>query len=1130
MRTKIILLLALLLVGIKNSNAQAPDWTRVLQANTYGQQSVNVVDVDANSLYTAASISGPITFEGTNYTSVGYRDLLLIKASNIGNITWIKQVNALANGTIYANAIKVDASENIFVAGTFIGSVTIGNTITSSASVNSFIAKFDANGNGLWVTAFLSTGTGSTRIAIDGSGNAYLIGTSSKLLKFNGTGVKQWEQSFPDRTLQAIAIYGSNLYLGGCLQSGTTNFGTIPLTSLGSINTGFLVKADLDGAYNNSLVIDGSTATGKDGSTVTDIICDNSGNLIITGGYVKDLILGAITNTNTNSGHYTYIAKCDNNLVFTWAKSSSELNYTSTTIFLYRVFFDNSGNIYQYGINSYRIDYGSVSIMLGFSNQFLFKFDSNGNPIVGSVLTNSNIDRLTVYSDGKVFLGKHYTTDGSTYGNFNLTQLHNDLTLAWEKTSSNSLSGTVKVNYIKHDTDRNTYICARILGHCNYFGTTFNTNTSLTVISKHDINGNLLWVNQIGDISPHLLGSSFVLDKDNNILTVGVFKTSLTIGTTTLTSLNSNYEGYVAKYNSSGVFQWVSKMNLGDNVSYNITVATDNNSNVLVSGVKTPENYIVKFNSSGEQLWAKSFPMESYYFSQVTTDANNNIYLTSETYLNSATGSTAIGTITLNQSDEDGCTALVKFDPNGNAIWANMYGKVNGATRNFGFPCDSKTDALGNTYIWGWCENNSIFGSTTLTNPFPAFERYSYYLAKINTSGDVVWAKAIYENKYAFNYGDLLDLDKNGNVYIGGHFIDKISVEGAEYIPEGLTDFFVIKYNESGTFNWIKTIASDAPKNGFINSLGVFDENTLSIAGNAGKNPTLGSTAINSKGGSNGIIATLGNLLYLTTSSNTLTVAAAANSTNTFNITSNISWTANSDQTWLTVSSASGSGNATITITATANPTTTSRTANVTISGDGVSDKTITVTQDAGEAVLSVSTNTLTVAAAANSTNTFNITSNISWTANSDQTWLTASSASGSGNATITLTAASNPNASTRTANVTVSGTNVTSKTVTVTQDAGTSGIDDIGGLKVVNIFPNPSRGYFTLGLNHYNNEAVEVSICNTLGNIVKEFTLQELPENYKKEVDLGNIAKGIYFVIVKTNKNKVVRTITIIN
>ena len=86
----------------------------------------------------------------------------------------------------------------------------------------------------------------------------------------------------------------------------------------------------------------------------------------------------------------------------------------------------------------------------------------------------------------------------------------------------------------------------------------------------------------------------------------------------------------------------------------------------------------------------------------------------------------------------------------------------------------------------------------------------------------------------------------------------------------------------------------------------------------------------------------------LNVSSGSLTISGQANSTKTFDITSNIGWTVLSDQTWLTSNMSGGSGNSTITLSATANPTIASRTAIVTVSGIGVVSQIITVSQEGG--------------------------------------------------------------------------------------------------------------------------------------------------------------------------------------
>lgn len=90
--------------------------------------------------------------------------------------------------------------------------------------------------------------------------------------------------------------------------------------------------------------------------------------------------------------------------------------------------------------------------------------------------------------------------------------------------------------------------------------------------------------------------------------------------------------------------------------------------------------------------------------------------------------------------------------------------------------------------------------------------------------------------------------------------------------------------------------------------------------------------------------------------------------------------------------------------------------------------------------ILSVSPTALTVGAAANSMGTFTITSNTSWTAASNQTWLTVNPTAGSNNGTVTVTAQQNTSTSARTAAVTVSATGAPSQTVTVTQSGSGGG------------------------------------------------------------------------------------------
>jgi hypothetical protein len=164
--------------------------------------------------------------------------------------------------------------------------------------------------------------------------------------------------------------------------------------------------------------------------------------------------------------------------------------------------------------------------------------------------------------------------------------------------------------------------------------------------------------------------------------------------------------------------------------------------------------------------------------------------------------------------------------------------------------------------------------------------------------------------------------------------------------------------------------------------------------------------------------------------------------------------------------------------------------------------------------LLNVSANTLNIAAPNNSTTTFNVTSNVNWTAESSQSWLTLSSASGSGNATVTLTAALNPTTSTRSATVTVSGVWVVSQTITVTQAASTTGIDELGGNKDFSLYPNPAsdRVWFVLDNKDAKGDFV-VDVFDITGRKLISQNLGQYNNQEKKSLSVSGLKSGVYLV-----------------
>jgi PKD repeat protein len=965
----------LVVAGFGNVYSQAPDWSRLLQVNTIGVSSADVLTADANFIYMAGSITGPLTFGGSNLTSAGTRDLIVSKFTKAGVVVWTKQFNAGDKGIAYPRFIKTDPAGNIYISGFYNGSLKIGSsTITSDPAGGTFIAKINSAGTGLWTTAFFSDlGVTRNRIATDASGNVYLISNGSKLLKFNSSGTLLWEQGYPANTLLSVLVSGVNLILAGELQFGTTMFGTIPVQSINGNTVAFLAKADLNGTFINVVTEGAPSLSSKDGvyhatgtfnhpvngprvidldrqvigneenilsttvadlgtytliltingdntvsiageisptqplyasganfydplsesftlnysydavtgtrsvtevlqkigpvaggnSVISDLALDNTGKIIVTGGFTKDLKITNMYGQNQGFGGYAFAGRCNSNFDFDWITYSTHTGYSTTSYFnQYRVFADNSSNIFMYGpYNNSTMTFGTLTVP-GAGGEFLVKLDSTGLDINAN-RTESNVQtQIFVTSEGKVITsGANTSVETLPFGMLFVNEQDENVNLEWNAISTNNKAGRIKINYVKHDNLGNIYVQSRVTGYCNYFGNIINNNSALTVISKHDIKGDMLWMRVIPDISVDLFGQAFTLDKDNNILTVGLFQSVLNIGSTALTSINSGREGYVAKYTPNGDFLWASKFDLARDININVTLTSDSSGNVIVTGMLNPENFLIKYDPDGNLLWSKVMPMASYYLSLVSCDKNDNIYLTSEIHLSDETGSTTIDAVTLNQTYDDGSIGVFKFNSDGQAIWAKTFGGLAGATYSDGWPNDIKTDPAGFTYIWGWCVNNATFGSYTLTNPVD--NGFSYYVFKMDPSGNVIWANGLYETKYnnlyGFNYGALMDFDKAGNIYLGGHFRNTMSIDGTLFQPEKNNDFFVTKLSNAGAFQWIKTIPSNS--NSMIcQSLSVYSEDILSIATYPGFYSSIGNFAINAVGGTNGLIATLGKL------------------------------------------------------------------------------------------------------------------------------------------------------------------------------------------------------------------------------------------------------------------------------
>lgn len=263
-------------------------------------------------------------------------------------------------------------------------------------------------------------------------------------------------------------------------------------------------------------------------------------------------------------------------------------------------------------------------------------------------------------------------------------------------------------------------------------------------------------------------------------------------------------------------------------------------------------------------------------------------------------------------------------------------------------------------------------------------------------------------------------------------------------------------------------------------------------------------------------------------SEDTIIISSSAAAIATFDISSNVSWTVvSSNQTWCTIDPTSGSNNKTISVSVSEN-TAASRTATITVSSNGMASKTITVIQNGTTTSnLTVLNTAFVVAPNASNNATFAITSNISWTITSDQTWCTVNPASGSNDGTVTISVEENTGTAARNATITISGNNVTSKTIAVTQNGITDGIESASNNNGLSIYPSPSNGNITVSLDQSFENGTIVSVVDLNGKTVYTKTLNKADGNVL-QMSL-NLPSNIYLLNISNSRISKTERITII-
>ena len=205
------------------------------------------------------------------------------------------------------------------------------------------------------------------------------------------------------------------------------------------------------------------------------------------------------------------------------------------------------------------------------------------------------------------------------------------------------------------------------------------------------------------------------------------------------------------------------------------------------------EIFLVKYDKNGNVLWAKQAMTsgENLVYS-IICDKTGNVYLTGG-YIAPIT----FGSTTLLPSFTDKLEMfIVKFDKNGNVIWARNSTSPSAAASAIGF--SAALDLNNNVYVTGWFVDTVNFGTTTLT--CATKQHSALYVVKYNLAGNVLWARTSI-NSQPTTRGYSIATDLEGNSIIAGWFYDSLQL-GSSHLFSMYGDLFLTKFDSSGNFIW----------------------------------------------------------------------------------------------------------------------------------------------------------------------------------------------------------------------------------------------------------------------------------------------------------------------------------------
>jgi len=778
-------------------------WSEIIggNGNNYGY----AIAIDAaDNIYLSGQFSGLVDFDNgpglAKHTSNGGFDVFVTKLQADRSHLWT-QVFGGATADDYSYGIAVDDLENVYLTGTFVGSVDFDSDAvnsdlhTSNGKTDAYLVKFNADGTYGWArTHGGSENDYGFTVAIDSVGHVLMGGGFAQTVDFDpGTGN----------------------------DSHTAKFYTAPAMNSGVASTDiYLTRYKNDGRYDWTYVPEQGTSRHD---MLRSIAVTSDGGFYLVGDF--------------NYSAYSYAYDSYRNIdfdpdpaVFEWHTAS---RYNDVFVSRWVSHPDTDGD-------------GVMDSLDAFPNDPTEWRDADGDGIGNHADPDDDNDGLTDLYEISVGLNPlsagdgEYDADGDGLSNLQELQLTGTNRLVTD-TDGDGMSDGFEVTYgldpldgsdgaLDSDGDglsnldefyRNSdpTVNDAALSYDLFYG-----GTSIIGGAYHDY---------VGDIA---------VDDSGNIYLTGFFREPVDfdpgVGVDLQYSLG-NYSQFVTRLNADGSYGWTRVFNDDAGSSMASSIAVDAAGNVYIgsrydgtedfdpgvgvdlhTAMELYDGYLMKLNSDGSYGWTQSFSGPLFtYVKSIDLDANGNIYLTGS------------------------FRGIMDFDPGvgidehkgrvGYQAGDNLFVTMINADGSYGWTRTVqstgrgisgnhlKVDAYGNIFVAGVFYQSADFDPTSGEDIQVASNDSHYhdtYLMQLLPNGDYGWAR-VFGSSGVYEAVNDLNINDQGAVYITGAFsgtVDFDPTEGVEsFSTNTYPDAYLSKYNADGRYQWTRKFGGGSADYGY---------------------------------------------------------------------------------------------------------------------------------------------------------------------------------------------------------------------------------------------------------------------------------------------------------------------------